>query len=73
MAIVIFMSGTTAQNDAFIGKKGSITYDTEKNNLRLHDGVTPGGKVIPNLDEIDDKFAQELKYKIVDVNDLEVS
>ena len=35
--------GTTAQNDAFTGAEGEITVDTEKHELRVHDGMTQGG------------------------------
>lgn len=35
--------GTTAENDAFTGAIGEVTMDTEKNQLRVHDGVTQGG------------------------------
>lgn len=35
--------GTTAENDAFTGAVGEVTMDTEKNQLRVHDGVTQGG------------------------------
>ena len=35
--------GTTAENDAFTGAEGEITVDTEKHELRVHDGVTVGG------------------------------
>ena len=38
--------GTTAENDAFKGAVGELTYDTEKKQLRVHDGSTVGGKVI---------------------------
>lgn len=38
--------GTTAENDAFTGAEGEITVDTEKHELRVHDGVTQGGFVI---------------------------
>lgn len=38
--------GTTAENDAFTGAEGEITVDTEKHELRLHDGQTQGGFVI---------------------------
>ena len=36
-------SGTTLQNDMFTGAPGELTYDTEKHNIRIHDGVTVGG------------------------------
>lgn len=39
--------GTTAQNDSFIGAMGEITFDTTTKSLRLHDGVTVGGRAIP--------------------------
>ena len=38
--------GTTAQNNTFTGALGELTYDTEKKQLRVHDGSTVGGKVV---------------------------
>lgn len=38
--------GTTAENDAFTGAEGEIVVDTEKHELRVHDGVTQGGFII---------------------------
>lgn len=38
--------GTTAENDVFTGAVGELTMDTDKNDIRLHDGVTPGGHKI---------------------------
>lgn len=35
--------GTTAENDAFTGAEGEITVDTQRKELRIHDGQTPGG------------------------------
>lgn len=35
--------GTTAQNNAFTGAEGEVTYDTEVKNIRVHDGQTQGG------------------------------
>lgn len=37
--------GTTVQNDAFTGAIGELTMDTDKNQLRVHDGVTRGGHI----------------------------
>lgn len=37
--------GTTVQNDAFTGALGELTMDTDKNQLRVHDGVTQGGHI----------------------------
>lgn len=39
--------GTTAENDAFTGAQGELTYDTEENNIRIHDGQTAGGRRVP--------------------------
>lgn len=35
--------GTEAQHDGFTGALSEITHDTTNNNLRVHDGSTPGG------------------------------
>ena len=35
--------GTTAENDSFTGAEGELTMDTDKNQIRLHDGATQGG------------------------------
>ena len=48
--------GTTAQNNAFTGAVGELTYDTEKKQLRVHDGSTVGGKVVD--DTIQDVTSQ---------------
>lgn len=40
---VQFRRGTTAQNNSFTGAVGEISIDTDKNALRIHDGLVPGG------------------------------
>lgn len=35
--------GTTAENNGFTGAQGELTMDTEKKQLRVHDGSTQGG------------------------------
>lgn len=35
--------GTTVENDDFTGAEGEITMDTDKKQLRVHDGSTQGG------------------------------
>ena len=35
--------GTTAQNNAFTGAAGELSYDTEVDTIRVHDGSTAGG------------------------------
>lgn len=44
--------GTTAENDAFTGAEGEITVDTEKHELRVHDGETQGGFTIPTAESL---------------------
>ena len=39
-------SGTTAENNSFTGAVGEVVVDTTNKELRVHDGVTPGGKLI---------------------------
>lgn len=39
--------GTTAENNAFTGAEGEITFDTTTHELRVHDGTTTGGHKIP--------------------------
>ena len=47
MAIQIQLrSGTTTEHNTFKGAVGELTYDTEKKQLRVHDGITVGGKVV---------------------------
>lgn len=41
--------GTTAENNEFTGAIGEITMDTEKKQLRIHDGETLGGFSIDPL------------------------
>ena len=41
-----FRRGTTAQNDAFTGAAGEITFDTTLNTIIAHDGTTAGGHTL---------------------------
>lgn len=38
-----FKNGSTAANDNYVGSPGSLSIDSELKNIRIHDGVTPGG------------------------------
>ena len=38
--------GTTTENNTFKGALGELTYDTQKKELRVHDGSTVGGKIV---------------------------
>jgi hypothetical protein len=44
-----FKRGSTAANNAYTGPAGSISLDTEKNEIRIHDGVTVGGFITGGL------------------------
>lgn len=41
--------GTTIQNDAFTGASGEITYDTDSQGLRVHDGTKQGGYLVDTV------------------------
>lgn len=42
----------TAESNAYIGPAREITVDTDRLELRLHDGVTPGGRRLLNESQI---------------------
>ena len=46
---VQFRRGTTSQNNAFTGAQGELTIDTQVYTIRIHDGTTAGGKIVPTL------------------------
>jgi hypothetical protein len=46
---VQFRRGTTSQNNAFTGAQGELTVDTDVKTIRIHDGTTVGGHVVPTL------------------------
>lgn len=39
-------TGTRAQNLAYTGEAGVVTYDTDEAAMRIHDGSTPGGQLL---------------------------
>lgn len=43
---ILLKRGTTAQSLTYTGPIGEVTLDTDLDTLRIHDGVTPGGKMI---------------------------
>lgn len=44
--------GTTAQNNAFTGAARELTVNTDNWSLRVHDGVTPGGKILSDWSNV---------------------
>lgn len=49
--MIQFIRGTTSENDGYTGPAGSMSVDTQLNNIRLHDGSTPGGFTIASIDD----------------------
>lgn len=43
---LLLRRGTTAENKLFTGALAEPTYDTDRKELRIHDGSTVGGKVV---------------------------
>lgn len=44
----ILKRGNTAVSGAYTGPAGEVTYDTTLNAIRVHDGVTAGGNLMPS-------------------------
>ena len=40
---ISFKRGTTVKNDNYTGPAGTISIDTDKNEIRIHNGTTAGG------------------------------
>lgn len=57
---VRFLRGSAAANAAHIAPDGAITIDTDNRRMRLHDGVTPGGKEVPNTDDVQSAISDAL-------------
>lgn len=57
MKTVQFPRGATAAEDGIVGVPGQVRVDTSRNELRVHDGTTPGGHRLPNLDTISQLLA----------------
>lgn len=53
---VQIVGGTTAQNDSYVGPSREVTVDVNRQDLRIHDGKTPGGTRIPNLPALQRMF-----------------
>jgi glutathione peroxidase-family protein len=60
--------GTTAENNAFIGLPYEVTLDTERHSLRVHDGVTAGGREILPSELTDARYIRTVNGQTPDVN-----
>lgn len=56
MKIVQLAGGTSETQDLYVGEERELTVDTSNDELRLHDGATPGGKRIANRDDNDARY-----------------
>lgn len=59
--IVQQLRGTTTEMDAVTHPSGVITIDTQRNEIRLHDGETPGGIRVANLEALKALFVSKLE------------
>lgn len=56
---VQLIGGDAASQDVFVGDEREITIDESNFEIRVHDGVTPGGHRIPNRDSSDQRYQQQ--------------
>lgn len=73
MLEIQFKRGTTAQNDTYTGPAGSLSLDTELNQLRIHDGATAGGFLVPASSSLQDIQTQIDNLGISDISGLEAA
>lgn len=66
---LILKKGTTEENEEYTGKMGSLTFDTERMELRVHDGSTKGGLVIVTKDTVQDIVDETYTIRIVEVGE----
>ena len=52
MLTIKFRAGTAEENNNFTGDAGVITFNTDDNDLHLHDGITLGGSRLTNLSSV---------------------
>ena len=65
--------GTAAENDAFTGAQGELTYDTTNKRIRIHDGATAGGFELKTENSSGDTlFADDEKAIFGAGNDLQI-
>ena len=53
MATIKFTYGDVQDHAAYVGEENTISVDTEKKTLRVHDGVTPGGSVLATEEQLE--------------------
>lgn len=50
------VGGSKTNQDGYTGLPRELTVDTSNNDLRLHDGTTPGGHIIQSRDNADSRY-----------------
>lgn len=66
MAIEVkFRRGTAAEHSTFTGANGEVTFDTTRNTLVAHDGVTVGGYRLAKFSDINAANLQSVSTNIV--------
>lgn len=68
---VLFKRGSTSANQAYVGPAGTLSIDTELKQIRIHDGATPGGSVIPGISSIEELETRLNNLGIADVAGLQ--
>lgn len=61
--------GPREQQDVFIGQPRQLTIDTSGNEIRVHDGSTPGGHRILNLQQLTSRF-QSISNDLTAIDDI---
>lgn len=59
MKEVQLAGGTSETEDYYIGAERELRVDTSNDELRLHDGSTPGGKRFKNIDQLETVFQEK--------------
>lgn len=65
-----FFRGNKAENDAYTGGPGKVSFDTETQSVRIHDGVTPGGHEVAELRDLEEIFYTIIHSGNVDGQDV---
>ncbi len=68
-----FVRGTTAANQAYTGPAGTFSIDTQLKQVRIHDGVTAGGSVIPGIADLNALQTLIQNLAITDIAGLETA
>lgn len=71
MLQIKYIRGNTAANDLYVGEANTFSVDTEAKNIRIHDGVTAGGSIVPGISSIEALETMIANLGITDINGLQ--